>query len=42
MKFIVILVFLWKVYVNGLFVVDKFNKEIKLINCYNKRYKKKY
>lgn len=28
--------------VNGLFAVDKPNKETKLTNCYNKRYKKKY
>lgn len=42
MKFTVILAFSWKVHVNGLFAVDKPNKETKLTNCYNKRYKKKY
>ena len=42
MKFTVILAFSWKVHVNGLFAVDKPNKETKLTNCYSKRYKKKY
>lgn len=42
MKFTVILAFSWKVHVNGLFAVDKPNKETKLTNCYNKKYKKKY